>query len=363
MAITSLSQYLLLLLLPHGTINCSDSSNLSTCHIFQTNIDLEHELFTHFLTDESNYYIFGVIEKDIRDFRTKEITIEQANVGDEQNWTLFSESIPGSCQVVCQTEKNIYLISRQQYQESQNPKYSKHVLYRISKRQRNIVELHKWEEGNSFVSDIFFDSDDKGFVFFRPSGNPLDFQIFSTVNGGKEWSVKDLMRPVRATQINDDKLYFLSYKNNSRADWLYSIDKNSNNLDSVQFDLNIIDFAVDEKGNYWLLGKNGDQTVLQEYKEGKAIDIKIFSEDVEFFADKLYKYHDLIVVLAGRVDKNMLGGFGGTKPEMHLSKNGGSTWSNQSMDKASYMKPVSFYEGNRMTAYIGQGQVIICNFK
>ncbi len=345
------------------TMTCTDKNNFSQCNIYQTNLDVSHELFTHQLSDEKHHYLFGAIEEDKRDYRTSEITIERAVAGDEKNWTSFSEKISGKCQTVCQTEKYIYLISRQQYRERQDPKYSKHKLYRISKEDGVAVELYEWDKSDSFVRGVYFDTEDKGYVFFRPSGNPLDYQILRTVDGGKIWSAKDIKRPVGTTQFDDSKFYFLSYKRNDKVDWIYSIDKKNNALDSLQFDLNITDFSVGENDDYWLLGKDGDKTILQHHQKGKATDIKTFSEDAEFFPKQLYKYNDVIVVIAGKVDKSMLGGFGGTKPIMYLSKDNGLTWSNHTLNEALYLKPVSFYKDERMTAYIGNGKVLTCSFK
>lgn len=345
------------------TMTCTDKNNFSECNIYKTNLDISHELFTNQLSDEEYHYLFGALEKDKGDFRTSEIIIERAVVGDEKKWISFSEKIPGKCQAVCQTEKYIYLISRQQYQERQDPKYSKHKLYRISKEDGTVSELYEWDKGNSFVKGIYFTSKDKGVVLFRPSGNPLDYQILRTGNGGKEWSLQNINKPIGEVKMLNTNLYFLSYKRNDKTDWIYSIKKESNELDSLRLDLNITDFAVSENGDYWLLGKDNDRTVLQHYKDGKISEIKTFSENAEFSPNQMYKYNDVIVVLASQIDKNMLGGFGGTKPVMYLSNDNGTTWDNRPLDEALYVKPVSFYKDERMTAYIGQGKILRCNLK
>lgn len=343
--------------------SCKENEQNKMCNIYQTNLDVNYELFTHQLSDERYSYLFGTLEKDKRDFRTSEIIIEQAIVGDEKNWTSFSEKIPGKCQAVCQTEKYIYLISRQQYRERQDPKYTKHKLYRITKKNGVVSELYKWDEGNSFVMDVYFASKDKGIILFRPSRNPLDYQILRTDNGGTEWNVQSINNSIGITQVFNNKFYFLSSKRNDKTDWIYSIDKKSNELDSLQFDLNITDFAVGKNGNYWLLGKNGDRTVLQYFEDGKTTDVKAFSEDAEFFPDQLYKYNNVIVVLASQIDKSMLSGFGGTKPVMYLSTDNGLVWINKSLDETLYLKPVSFYKDERMMAYIGHGKVLTCSLK
>ena len=93
------------------------------------------------------------------------------------------------------------------------------------------------------------------------------------------------------------------------------------------------------------------------------VEIQTLSEDAEFFPKQLYKYNDVIVVLASQIDKSMLGGFGGTKPIMFLSYDSGLTWNNHPLGEALYLKPVSFYKDERMMAYIGHGKVLTCNLK
>lgn len=342
-------------------MSCSTNKG-NQCTVHYSNIDVTHELFTHLVSDENHHYLFGAVEEKQLDYRTSEITIDQSVVGDEKNCSSLSKNIPGKCQAVCQTEKYIYLISRQQHQQPQDPTYSKHKLYRISKADKTIAELYEWDTGNSFIRDIYFDSDEIGYVFFRPSGNPLEYRFLKTKNGGKEWNAVKLNRPVNVTHRKDEKLYFLSYKNNLKSDWVYSIDKKSDKLDSIQFDLNITDFSVDRNNDYWLLGKEENKTVLQRYENGQTTDVHTFSDDADVSPKQLYKYNELIVVIASQIDENMLFGFGGTKPLMFVSKDNGLTWNNHSLEEALYLKPISFYKDERMTAYIGNGKILTCEF-
>lgn len=342
-------------------MSCSTNKS-NQCTVHHSNVDVTHELFTHLVSDKHHHYLFGAVEENQLDYRTSEITIDQSIIGDEKNWKSFSKNIPGKCQAVSQTEKYIYLISRQHYHQSQDPKYSKHKLYRVLKEDKTIVELYEWNQGSSFIRDVYFDSDEIGYIFFRASGSSSDYQLLKTNNGGKEWSVVELNRPINVTHRKDEKLYFISYKNNLKSDWIYSIDKNNNNLDSIQFDLNITDFSVGEKGDYWLLGKEENKTILQRYVNGQTTDIHTFSDDADISPDQLYKYNELIVVIASQIDKNMLFGFGGTKPLMFVSKDNGLTWSNHSLEEALYLKPISFYKDERMTAYVGNGKVLTCKF-
>ena len=340
---------------------CSDKSSMPQYNVYQTNLDVSHELFTHQLSDEKNDYLFGEIEEDKRDYRTSEITIERSVVGDEKNWSSFSENIPGKCQAVCQTKKYVYLISRQQYQERQEPKYSKHKLYRISKEDGIVTDLYEWDKGNMILGGLTFLNDEQGYLNMVSFDNKIR-QLIHTNDGGSSWSVFESGEKTGKFIYNAGIVYSLASKRNI-TNWIYSIEKKDNELDSLQVDLNITDFAVGENGDYWLLGKYNDRTVLQSHKGGKTTEIKVFSEDAEFWPNQLYKYNDVVVVLASKIDKSMLSGFGGTKPTIYLSRDNGLTWNNHSFDEALYLKPVSFYKDERMTVYIGNGKLLSYNLK
>ena len=336
---------------------CTDKTNNRECVIYRTNIDLSHESFTHLLSDESNHYLFGELEKDIRDFRTNEITIDQARVGEEKNWASFSRNIPGVCQAVCQTKRSIYLVSRQYRVKNGNPEYSKHKLYKISKEGGGIVELYEWDKGNLIFGGLHFYSDEIGYVSFFSHYNSLR-QLITTNDGGKNWKILNLKSTIGTPKYLSNRIYFTSSKNT-----INSIDKKGIELDSIQVDQHITDFSVETNSDYWLLGKDGDRTVLQHYHDGKTKDIRTFSESSEYFPSRLYKNNDVIVVITDYIDQNLLFGFGGTKPEMYLSKDNGLTWFSQSLKEVFSLEPVSFYKDERITAYAGLGKVLSCSLK
>lgn len=258
--------------------------------------------------------------------------------------------------------KNIYLISRLQYKKGSDPKYSKHKLYKITKKDGTVLELFEWDKGNSFVKSIHFTSNDNGIVLFRPSGNPLDYQVLKTNNGGLNWAIENINSSIGISHIFNGNLYLLSQDRKSKKGKIYSFDKETNSRDSVIVGLPVVDFNIDKDGGIWLLGKHGKQTVLQYHHKGKVENVKIFSEDSEFSPNQLYKYNDVIVVLASQIDQSLLGGFGGTKPIMYLSKDNGTTWDKQLLKGALYLNPISFYKDEKMIAYLGLGKVLICNF-
>jgi len=343
-------------------ISCNNVKNTSKCQIYSTSIKDEDNSYRYMLSTEDKLYLVGSSRENYKDARTCSIFVKESKRGLERKWTDIVAKIAGECEVATQTSDYIYIISLEYLTEEYNPEFSKHKLYRISKESSLIEELYEWNKGNSFIRDVYFDSDEIGYIFFRPSGNPLDYQFLKTKNGGKEWNIIELNRPVNKTHESKEKLFFLSYKNNLKIDWIYSIDKNNDNLDSIHFDLDITDFSIGEKGDYWLLGKDENKTVLQHYANGQTINIHNFSDDKDISPDQLYKYKELIVVIASQIDENLLFGFGGTKPLMFVSKDNGLTWDNYQLDEALYLKPLSFYKDKRMTAYIGNGKVLTYEF-
>lgn len=340
---------------------CANKSEFTHCQVYQTNIDEIKPNSSYFLSNENNIYLVGS-KGDIKNSRTYEIFVWHLKIGNNKNWSLLVDGIPGECRAVSQTEDYIYLISVQHGDKYGNPAFDDHKLYRIFKETGAVAELYKWDEGSSLVRSIYFISSKKGYIFFRPSNNPLDYQVLWTINGGKEWFIQDLNRPVVSTNLDNDKFYFLSYKNNNGYHWLYSFGGKFS-LDSIYFNLSIADFSVEAKGDYWLLGQKGEETVLQHYKEGKTTLVKTFSNDPDVFPDRLYKYKDLIVVLTGKVDENMLFGFGGTKTAIFVSQNNGKTWDKLSLEGLIYFNPISFYKDERMTAYSLKGRILRCQFK
>lgn len=342
-------------------MGCISKRNSSQCSIYQSNIDVAHELFTHLVSDENHHYLFGAVRGNRLDYSTSEITIDRSIIGNEKKWTPFSENIPGICWAVYQTTQNIFLISEQYELKDYNSKHTNHRLYKISKETGVVNELSFWVEGNLTFGNLYFESDEIGYVSFVSYDNTTR-QLLKTTDGGKNWEHIDLRNYSGKFLYIENNIYSLVSKRNV-SNWIYKASKQYTKLDSIQFNLNITDFSVGENGEYWLLGQEEDKTVLQRYANGQTTDVHTFSNDRDIFPDQLYKYNELIVVIASQMDKNMLFGFGGTKPLIFVSKDNGITWSNLPLNEALYIKPVSFYKDERMNAYISNGKLLLCNFK
>jgi len=355
-------KYILVVLIITSNQRCQSGNYMNNINRIGQKIDIVNKRYSYILEDAKSVYLIGTEGRSSAPFDNT-IVINYSIINSKSDWNSLIENVNGTCQSSCQFEDEIFIVSRQFSSRTSNPQFSSHRLYKVSKTTGEVVDLYQWNSGNAFIKDIYFENEEKGYVFYRPSGNPLDYELHSTKDGGITWSVYKINKPVKEVKYDLNSIYFLSYKRNDKTDWIFSIDKESKELDSLRFDLNITDFAVVKKGDYWLLGQDGDRTILQHYENGKATEIKTFSEDSNFFPNQLYKYNDVIVVLASKIDKSMLGGFGGTRPEMYFSKDNGLTWVNQSLGKVLYLDPVSFYKDERMTAYTGNGNVLTISFK
>ena len=347
-------KFLLYLYIIISSYSCSISGEMD-CEL--SYIDPKYEHYNLILDKGDSGFILGV-DGDSQDYITKETVIYKRI--DDGDFDLLTTKVKGKTQAATISGNYIYIIN-EVFTKKLSFSNSKSAFYKLNIETDELSEV--CDMGNLFFKDLIFENESVGYAFVRFSNRSSDGGIIRTQDGGVSWDTLKLGKPIEKVQSLRNKFYFLSYKRNDKTDWIYSIDKKSNGLDSLQLDLNIKDFAVGENGDYWLLGKDKDRAVLQHYENGKTTEIKTFSEDTEFSPDQLYKYNDVIVILASRIDKSMLGGFSGTKPVMYLSNDNGLTWHKHSIDEALYLKPVSFYKDERITTYIGHGKVLICSLK
>jgi hypothetical protein len=349
--------YSVLLIFGFGGCYSQTNSDKLVCSEFQ--INPQYEFYTNIISLKETTYIIG--EGDYQnDFRAKEsilYRIDEKNTSIERNPVLLDLRLHGSNTAYSLTTNNAYLVNEIYYEKSSLENF-RSVVFKMDLETEEVKEIGSFK--NLLVKNIFFDDDSTGFIFVRLSNFAKDGGLLKTENGGKTWDTVLLSRPIIKAQSQNGSLFFLSYKRNNIFDWIYTVDKKSYALDSLRFEMNIIDFQVDENANYWLLGKDVDRTVLQWHQSGKTRDVYTFSKNPEFFPVQLYKFNDVIIVISGKVDKNLLGGFGGIMYEMFLSKDNGLSWSKHSFNESFYLKPVSFYKDRRMTVYLGHGKLLSC---
>ncbi len=321
------------------------------------------------LTDKNSYFAFGALINSDGILHVEDgmdtIAMKKTHRGNEKKWDFFGPKLSGECSYVTQTPKNLYLVGHRT-NRYHNPSNDEYTLYRISKMDGKYKKLYQWKGENCYLRSVFFPSDNQGVVFYESSGNPDDSQLYWTNDGGKHWQYRNLNRPVGKTHLYQKKLYFLSYEYHLH-NRIYSMQMDGSQMDSLQFDLDIKDFAVDDKG-FWLFGQDTTRTKTglwyYDNKNGKLSTVKIFiSDNEDFFPSGIYKYNNLIVIIIEKIDKGMLLGLGGTRPYMFVSKDNGKTWNKFYSSNVCSLNKRAFYKDKRMMAYIMPGEIFICNFE
>ena len=300
------------------------------------------------LNDNDFHYLFGEREVHLDSlYGRKGVSINRAAVGREDSWITMIDFIPGRCMAVDQTPSYLYVVIEESFGRHGGPPWVQ-KLYKVNKSTGEAIELYEWGGGLSHVWSVHFDSDDVGYMFYLPTGNSRDSQLMKTKNGGLDWNFVNIHRSIQSPK-SYDKLFFMSYKRNVK-NWIYSIDKESNVLDSVYFDLVLKDFAIDEDNAYWLLGESKNKSILRYHHDGVDSVVKVFSENENFTPDKLLKFNEAMVVTGHTIDQSLLFGFGGTRPSMYVSKNNGLTWIEVDLQNTWTLDAVSLYKDEKVLA-------------
>ncbi len=305
--------------------------------------------FSKVICANSNNILCGTEYSDRLDNRTAQTIIRWLGS------TEFEVKVPGVFSKAYYIDSVLYFIT-QVYESKQNPENSFHNLHKLSLRNKNVEKLYEWSEGNQTFGKIHFYSIEEGCAYVFSHNTNLG-QFIMTNNSGKNWGNLETKFSVSTPKFMFQNIHFASSKHR-----ISSISKNGELIDSVESKLNLKDFTVIEKDNYWLLGKDGERTVLQHYKDGNIEEIKTFSDEENYFPDKLYKYNNTIVVITSWIDKSMLGGFGGTRAKLFLSIDNGLTWESEPLDIGLDRKSICFYKDERMTAYMYHGELVSIYF-
>ena len=168
--------------------------------------------------------------------------------------------------------------------------------------------IHQFKK-NSSVKSIFIDDSEKGILIIGNSLHSHDYTIFKTNNNFITYDSTHLNKEILKTFLYKDKIYFSSFKNRNKREWIYSFNTKKQ-LDSLYFNFDISDFVVDDNENVWLLSKNEKTFELSVRKKNVTKIISSTAIDENSIPEKIYKYDDFIAVLISSVDKSMLGGFG-----------------------------------------------------
>jgi len=315
----------------------------------------------HIILSANEIFITGT-KKDHDDFRNTKCYLFYVTLdSNDKKVKMYNVALEGKNQNFAKTKNNIYLLNK--IYDGKNSVTGPTKLYRFEIETENVVEIYQFNQFN--VKSIFFEEDDlTGYALVGTSNYAKDVSFFYTHDGGYNWNELEIKGPVLKSDFKNNSIFFLTRKKNTIYNWIYRINTRTHKIDSLQFDLNIKDFHVEsgvESGNeYWLLGERQDSVLLNRYMNGKIETVHVFETEKEYFPEMLYKYNDLIGIHIGKVDRSLLGGFGGTTHQVYLSYDNGKTWHGDIFSNPPYINPLEFFEDKYFAAYTGFRNLIVC---
>lgn len=210
-------------------------------------------------------------------------------------------------------------------------------------------------QGNERINQVFFLSREKGFFSTKN-------RLFVTKDAGKSWKEIIVDRNIFGKfKVKNDTIYLLSRSKGGSSYTNFGI-LNSPSSVGLQ-NMEVLDVYIERVNDYLFFGKKDGNIVLRRYRDGKWEDVKIFSKGEDVFPEKLHKYKNFIAVLYSWVDGTMLGGFGGKRYFLEISKDNGKKWERIELQNDTYVSPNAFYKDKRFIAYSGQGRTTRINFK
>jgi len=309
--------------------------------IMETNLVNKGERFVGMLADENVNYLFG-IEGGQNTFNSCNNTFIYRNIPGNAKWDRLKVELKGA---VSDWHKN------------------NEVFYFISKCQDK-YNILKWD-GNTTVTVIYQSDERINQVYFRNKNEgyiDVGDILYKTIDAGEEWKKINTQNKFFGFFIfQDDEIYFLSRSRIRPKDRSLEVLNSSALLPLLE--INVTDIFIERKNDYWFLGKVEENTTLKRYKNGKWKEIKVFSKSEDVFPERLHKHGDFIAVLFSGIDDTLLGGFGGTRYMLYVSKDNGENWEQIKLPNDTYVKPYIFYQDKRFVAYSGQGRITNIDFK
>ncbi len=210
-------------------------------------------------------------------------------------------------------------------------------------------------QGNERINQVFFLSKEK--VFFSTKN-----KLFVTKDAGKTWEETIVDRNIFGKfKVENDTIYLLSRNKSGSSYTNFGVLNSSSSVDLQNME--VLDVYIERENDYLFFGKKDGYIVLRRYRDGKWKDVKVFSKGENDFPEKLHKYKNFIAVLYSSIDRTMLGGFGGKRYFLEISRDNGKKWERIELQNDTYVSPNAFYKDKRFIAYSGQGKIIRINFK
>ncbi|MCB0744322.1 MAG: hypothetical protein KDC67_10490 [Ignavibacteriae bacterium] len=149
-------------------------------------------------------------------------------------------------------------------------------------------------------------------------------------------------------------IYFKSSKNQLEKINTLNFQRYTTEIEDVE----IIDFQIIDQGNYLVLGKLNNKTVLTEFNNGNWTMDKTFPIEAQNLkGEKIHYYKGFKAILANGIDESLLMGFGGTRYSLFISYSDSDNWKKVELPIDYYIKPNLFYKDEIFIAYSGGGKL------
>lgn len=306
------------------------------------------------MNDNQDFFLFG--ERNALDgglINKRAIVYKSQNFGKTWNEII---NIKGVFNKAFSFKNDLYAI--REIFTAQSFKDTELFLTKINTLNNHFENIYQFST-DAFVRELSFDNN-KGNIIVRNSGLSNDYYLYRILKNSKKHDSLFINKPIVKAISHKEKVYLLSYKNNQRYEWLYTINKN-NQIDSLDLKFSTNEFTIDKSGSILLLGKNNNFLELRKKEDGKIKTVNIVSQKKEETPKKLYKYDEFIAILTCVIDRQALGGFGGSKYNLYISFDGGETFKKEKLLVSNFADPIGFYKDEKIVVYSGAGRISVCD--
>lgn len=323
---------------------CSSSvSQKVKKEVLSTNISPKNELFSSLKYDKKQLLMVGESNNG------KNSVLYKTSVNKLNNWNFSNfNTLKGDNKVFSYSEENYYFVNKN--------KGFNNKIYSVNKKSdkvnllnsidsTSIKFLHINEKENSYltIENKFKNGSisSRGNKLFKYSERTVLDSIVLNCN---------VLNPI----LKNGFIYFKSSKNQLEKINISNFQRFTTETDDVE----IIDFQITDKGNYWVLGELNNKTVLTEYKNGKWYMDKTFPVEAQNNkGEKMHYYNGFKAILANSIDKSLLMGLGGTRYSLFISYKDYDNWERVELPINYYVKPNLFYKDEVFVAYSGGGKL------
>jgi len=321
-------------------IGCSSSmSQKIDTKILSTNISPRNEIFSRMEYDGKQILMVG------ESINGENSSLYRTSFNDLKNWTFTNiDTLKGENTAIDYNPENYYFVNKKR-------DYTSNIfsLNKKTKKTKNIntidstyikfLHVNEKENYHIIIGNKFKNGSisSHGYKLYKYSGRALLDSIILNCN---------VLNPI----FKNGFIYFKSSKNQLEKINTSNFQRFTTETDDVE----IIDFQITGKNNYWVLGQLNNKTILTEFNHGNWIMDKTFPIEAQNLkGKKIHYYNGFKAILVNGIDKSLLMGLGGTRYSLFISYSDSDNWKKVELPIDYYVKPNLFYKDEIFIAYSG----------